>query len=245
LGRIDGVPRVGPDVIITGRKYNIAIERKDTRDFISSVVKKHIFEQVYDGLCQIKGARPVLLIEGSWRRAFVKREQLYPLAMASYSKFVATTPLQIVHADSAGMTATMVKDWDIDSNEPLEDEEAHEDLPQKVFIPARKPVGARDIAYTMLMSIPGIGPQKALDIVKRLPEPKSIASLTVMEESRLKKLFGEKKGELAYHVYNMSLERTAEAPLEPLKEYFEMLGEDEDEDNLDRLLDSSEMGGES
>jgi ERCC4-type nuclease len=226
LGREGGIDRVGPDVIIQGRSENMAIERKECRDFIGSVVDGHVFEQVYNGLCKIENAKAVLLIEGTWNRAFVKREYLRPMAMGAYASFVAKTKLQIVHTQSAAMTANLIRDW----NRHLNDTKEYEWKPKKTYIPARKPVGLRDIAYTMIMSVPRIGQNKALSIVNKMPEPKTIANLAIQPLSRLKKIVGPKMGELMFHVFQLPLEREVKSSLGNLLQFFE------EEDSAQELL---------
>lgn len=208
LARDGGVDRVGPDIVIQGRDENIAIERKECRDFISSVVNGHMFEQVYDGLCKVENAKAILLIEGNWTRAFVKREYLRPMAMGAYAKFVSTTKLQICHTQSAEQTAHLIRDF----NRHLNDDKEYEWKPKKVYIPPRKPIGLRDIAYTMIMSVPRIGQDTALSIVKRLPEPKTMANLAQQPLARLKKIVGPKMGEVMYHVFQVPLEKDIKSP---------------------------------
>lgn len=217
LSRVDGIDRVGPDIVIMGREQNMAIERKDCRDFIGSVVHGHMFDQVYDGLCKITNAKAILLIEGTWNRAFAKREYLRPMAMGAYASFVHKTKLQIVHAQSAAMTANLVKDWD----KQLNDEESTEWKPKKVFIPPRKPAGLRDIAYTMIMSVPRIGARKALSIVEKMPEPKTMANLARQPLARLKKIAKPKMGELLFHVFNCPLEREIKSPFGDLMDFIQ------------------------
>jgi len=217
LGREGGIDKVGPDIVIQGRDENMAVERKDVRDFISSVLDEHIFEQVYDGLCKVENAKAVLLVEGTWNRAFAKREYLRPLAMGAYASFVAKTKLQLVHTQSAKMTASVVRDW----NRHLNDAKEYEWKPKKVHIPSRKPVGLRDIAYTMIMSVPKIGEDRALAIVDKLPEPKTMANLATQPLSRLKSIVGPKMGELMYHVFQVPLQRNLSSPLDSITRFFE------------------------
>jgi len=228
LGRDGGIDTVGPDVVIQGRDENMAVERKECRDFISSVVDGHMFDQVYNGLCKIQNAKAILLIEGTWTRAFIKREYLRPMAMGAYANFVAKTKLQVVHTQSAEMTANLIRDW----NRHLNDVKEYEWKPKKVFIPPRKPIGLRDIAYTMIMSVPKIGQNKALSIVEKMPEPKTIANLSQQSLVRLKRIVGPKMGELMYHVFQIPLEREIKSPLENLQAYLE-----EDETTAQELLE--------
>jgi ERCC4-type nuclease len=227
LGREGGIDKVGPDIVIQGRDENMAIERKDVRDFIGSVLDKHVFEQVYEGLCKVQNAKAVLLIEGTWNRAFAKREYLRPMAMGAYSKFVSTTKLQIVHSQSAEMTANMIRDF----NRHLNDDTEYEWKPKKVYIPSRKPVGLRDIAYTMIMSVPKIGEDRAVAIVNKLSNPKTIANLAVQPLTRLKKIVGPKMGELMYYVFNVPLEREVKSPFGDLQQFF-----DEEYESTQELL---------
>lgn len=217
LSRDGGIDRVGPDIVIQGRDENMAIERKDVSDFVSSVISGHVFDQVYDGLCKVQNAKAVLLIEGTWRKPFAKREYLRPSAMGAYAKFVAKTPLQIVHSENASMTANLIRDWNRHYNDITE----YEWKPKKVHIPARKPVGLRDIAYTMIMSVPKIGSDRALDIVKKMPEPKTMANLAIQPLARLKKIVGPKMGELMFHVFQIPLEREVKSPLGDLQTFLD------------------------
>ncbi len=222
LSRDGGIDRIGPDIVINGRDENMAIERKDCRDFISSVVSGRVFDQVYDGLCKIQNAKAVLLIEGTWNRAFAKREYLRPMAMGAYASFVVKTKLQIVHTQSAKMTASLVRDW----NRHLNDTKEYKWKPKKVYIPPRKPAGLRDIAYTMLMSIPKVGANKALSIIENMPKPKNIANLVNMPLSRLTKIVAPKSetskmADLMYHVFQIPLEREVKSPFDSLIHYFQ------------------------
>jgi ERCC4-type nuclease len=217
LSRVDNIDRIGPDILILGPKGNLAIERKDCRDFVGSVVKGHMFEQIYYGLCKIEGAKPILLVEGSWNRAFAKREYLRPMAMGAFAKFVATTPLQFIQTDSAAMTADVIRDFDIQANSDKEPVEA----PRRVHIPTRRPVGLRDIAFTMMYAFPGIAGPTALGIVKKMPEPKTIANLTQQPLLRLKTIAGPKKGELMFHTFNCPLEKDTKSPIADISLLFE------------------------
>ena len=139
------------------------------------------------------------------------------MAMGAYAKFVSTTKMQIVHSQSAAMTANMIRNF----NRHLNDTKEYQWEPKKVYIPNRKPVGLRDIAYTMIMSVPKIGTAKALSIVEKLSEPKTMAHLAIQPLARLKKIVGPKMGELMFHVFQVPLEReNATASLKTIADFF-------------------------
>ena len=147
----------------------VAVERKESIDFINSIIDNRLFSQVR--FLKVEYARPIIIIEGD---IFRTHSQISPSVLIGAISYISVIEgISIIHSYDAQQTAQMLETMTRHSQQGLGYE---------VALRSQKPKGSFLLSQFIVEGIPSIGPKTAQNLLKRF---KSVAQVFSASEKEL------------------------------------------------------------
>ncbi len=175
----------------------VAVERKESTDFINSIIDTRLFSQVR--LLKAEYARPIILIEGD---IFDTRSKVSPTALIGAISYISVIEgLSVIHTDDSRQTARMLETMTRHSQQGLGYE---------VALRSQKPKDFSIMSQYIVEGLPSVGPKTAQNLLKKF---KSVAGVFSATEKELCEMpgIGEKTAsrihEILHFPFNMEKPR--------------------------------------
>ena len=146
----------------------VAVERKESIDFINSIIDNRLFSQVR--FLKVEYARPIIIIEGD---IFRTHSQISPSVLIGAISYISVIEgISIIHTYDAQQTAQMLETMTRHSQQGLGYE---------VALRSQKPKGSSLLSQFIIEGIPSIGPKTAQNLLKKFKSVARVFSATEKE----------------------------------------------------------------
>jgi Fanconi anemia group M protein len=146
----------------------VAVERKESSDFINSIFDTRLFSQVR--LLKAEYARPIILIEGD---IFESRSKVSPDALIGAISYISVIEgLSVIHSDGSLQTAQMLETMTRHSQQGLGYE---------VALRSQKPKDFSIMSQYIVEGLPSVGPKTAQKLLKKFKSVTGVFSATEKE----------------------------------------------------------------
>lgn len=146
----------------------VAIERKESTDFINSILDNRLFSQVR--LLKAEYTRPIILIEGD---VFDTRSQVSPAALIGAISYISVIEgISVIHTHDAQQTALMLETMTRHSQQGLGYE---------VALRSQKPKDFSILSQFIVEGLPSIGPKTAQNLLAKFKSVARVFSATEKE----------------------------------------------------------------
>jgi len=172
-----------------GKEIQIGIERKESNDFLNSIVNKRIIQQLI--YLKENFTIPLLIIEG--QKNIYTLRNFHPNAIRGMLASIAVDyQIPIITTLNLRDTAAFINTL-----------ATRLEKPKKLFplLKKRKPLTLKEQQEFIIESLPGIGPNLAKALLKKFKSIKRIVNASEKELQKIKKI-GEKKASLIKKVIN-------------------------------------------
>jgi len=146
----------------------VAVERKESTDFINSIMDNRLFSQIR--LLKAEYARPIILIEGD---IFHTPSQVSPAALIGAISYISVIEgISAIHTDDTQQTARMLETMTRHSQHGLGYE---------VALRSQKPKDSSILSQFIVEGLPSIGPKTAQNLLKKFKSAARVFSATEKE----------------------------------------------------------------
>ena len=143
----------------------VAVERKESTDFVSSIMDNRLFSQIHRLKAEYE--RPIFLIEGD---IFQTRSQIPPAALIGALSYLSVIEgISVIHVSDAEKTALMLETMARHSQKGLGYE---------VALRSQKPKDASILSQYIVEGLPSIGPKAAQNLLKYFKTVSRVFSAT-------------------------------------------------------------------
>ncbi len=146
----------------------VAVERKESTDFVSSIMDNRLFNQVHHLKAEYE--RPIFLIEGN---IFETRSQIPPAALIGAISYLSVIEgISVIHTNDAQQTAQMLETMARHSQQGLGYE---------VALRSQKPKNASMLSQYIVEGLPSIGPKVAQNLLRHFKTVSGVFSASQEE----------------------------------------------------------------
>lgn len=171
----------------------VAVERKESTDFVSSIMDNRLFNQVHRLKAEYE--RPIFLIEGD---IFQARSQIPPAALIGAVSYLSVIEgISVIHTSDAEQTARMIETMARHSQQGLGYE---------VALRSRKPKDASILSQYIVEGLPSIGPKAAQNLLRHFKTVSRVFSATEKDLCEVPGI-GKKTASRIYEILNFPYNR--------------------------------------
>ncbi len=146
----------------------VAVERKESIDFINSIIDNRLFSQVR--FLKAEYARPIILIEGD---IFHTHSQISPSVLIGAISYISVIEgISVIHTYDTQQTAQMLETMTRHSQQGLGYE---------VALRSQKPKASSLLSQFIVEGFPSIGPKTAQNLLKKFKSVAQVFSATEKE----------------------------------------------------------------
>ncbi len=143
----------------------VAVERKESTDFVSSIMDNRLFNQIHRLKAEYE--RPIFLIEGD---IFQTRSQIPSAALIGAVSYLSVIEgISVIHVSDAKQTAQMIETMARHSQQGLGYE---------VALRSQKPKDASILSQYIVEGLPSIGPKAAQNLLRHFKTVSRVFSAT-------------------------------------------------------------------
>ena len=143
----------------------VAVERKESTDFVSSIMDNRLFNQIHRLKAEYE--RPIFLIEGD---IFQTRSQIPSAALIGAVSYLSVIEgISVIHVGDAEQTAQMIETMARHSQQGLGYE---------VALRSQKPKDASILSQYIVEGLPSIGPKAAQNLLRHFKTVSRVFSAT-------------------------------------------------------------------